>query len=87
MRRTVPGLLALSIALFASPAFAADAPIPAELRADVARAEAVGALIYRHDQAAWHTSDALLAARAFEDPPGAGRGWLTLEQGGNIVVH
>jgi hypothetical protein len=88
MRRTVLGPLALSIALLAAPAFAADGvPVPAELRAEVARAESVGEMIYRHDQAAWHTSDALLAAGAFEHLPGEGRGWLTRDEGGKVVVR
>jgi hypothetical protein len=89
MRRTVTGPLALLLAFVAAApaAVAADAEIPAALRADVARAEAVGALLHRNDQAAWHTSDALLAAQALASPPGEGRGWLTLDVGGKVVVR
>ena len=71
--------LILLLALGAPPAIAAthDNTIPTAHRESVANAEALGRLIYLHDKAAWLSTDALLAASAFQSPPGQLRGWVT----------
>lgn len=61
--------------------------IPAEYREEVSRAEIFGALLRRHDLAAWLTSDALVAAGAMRDLPGEPSGWLTRETDGRIEVR
>lgn len=61
--------------------------IPPEHQADVSRAEVFGALLRRHDLAAWLTSDALVAAGAMRSIPGQGLGWLTQESDGRIDVR
>lgn len=55
---------------------------PAErYRDDIAQAQALGARLYRQDQAAWLTTDALRDAGAFAEPlPGQAAGWLTRDR-------
>lgn len=53
--------------------------IPADYREDVSRAEALGAILRRHDLAAWLTSDALNQAGALSSLPGEPAGWLSEE--------
>jgi hypothetical protein len=85
MRRTLVATLLL-LATAPAIALAQDAaPAPADVRADVLRAETQGAQLYRHDQAAWHASDAIQASGV--QPPGDGRGWLTLARDGRIAVR
>lgn len=51
-------------------------PVPESLRAEVARAEQLGELIYRHDQAAWVGTDVLFYEQVLPQD-GRVRGWLT----------
>lgn len=61
--------------------------IPEKYRYDVTMAEFVGIRIRLHDMAAWLTTDALQQARAFEDMPGQGRGWLTRMDDESVEVR
>lgn len=61
--------------------------IPGPYQEEVSRAEVFGALLRRHDLAAWLTSDALVEAGAMRDLPGEPSGWLTYETGGRIEVR
>src|SRR5688572_13568878 len=87
MLRIAFATLALLSLFAATRAFSQDeaAAIPPGLRADVERAEARGAELYRHDQAAWHTTDAL--KDSVGPPPGPMRGWLTQAQDDRIAVR
>lgn len=61
--------------------------IPAKYRQDVMLAEVIGRQIWLHDLAAWHTTDALREAHAFDRIPGDGRGWLTFQRDNAIDVR
>lgn len=61
--------------------------IPADYRTDVSRAEALGAILRRHDVAAWLTSDSLNAAGALSPLPGEPAGWLSEEHPGRVDVR
>lgn len=63
------------------------APVPTEFHADVAQAVHYARRMRLHDQAAWHATDALMAAGALGNLPGPGRGWLTYEDRGRVVVR
>lgn len=57
-----------------------EQPLPAPLRADVARAEQVGEALYWHDRAAWIATDVLFAAHVLPDDRRV-QGWLTHDEG------
>lgn len=61
--------------------------IPPQYQEDVSRAEVLGALLRRHDLAAWLSSDALVEAGAMRSIPGEPQGWLSLERGDRIDVR
>jgi len=85
MRKTVALAVAL---LLGSPAAPAAAPAPtAAQAAAVAEAQRIGRDIYDFDQAAWGSTDALVAA--IPDPGAQGvRGWIVeREPGGTIATY
>jgi hypothetical protein len=61
--------------------------IPLKYRQDAMMAEVIGSMIRMHDAAAWLTTDAVVEIGALKDFGGAGRGWLTLENGDRIDVR
>lgn len=61
--------------------------IPEKYRFDVAMSEFIGRQIRLHDLAAWLTTDALVAAKAFENVQGQGRGWLTQAEEQGVQVR
>jgi len=75
-------LLALSLALLSMPA-AAQRTIPS---ADLATVSARGAAIYAYDQAAWHTSDTMVAKHLPDDVMRAIRGWVVEPRGDALTV-
>lgn len=95
IRRHVPAL-PLAILLFVSyPAAAQEAadanractadstacPLDQRYHSQLEQAQKLGARLYRQDLAAWLTTDALLAAGAFNGPsPGKALGWLTQDR-------
>jgi hypothetical protein len=75
-------LLALSLALPSTPA-AAQRTIPT---ADLVTVSARGAAIYAYDQAAWHTSDTMLARHLPDTVMRAIRGWVVEPRGDVLTV-
>lgn len=51
--------------------------VPARFRLAVTGAQWLGHALWLHDLAAWRTTDAGVAARAYDDLDGRSRGWLT----------
>lgn len=70
-------LLFLLIAWMPPAIAASDDTVPEHQRKAIAVAETIGRLVYLHDKAAWLSTDALLAASAFQSPPGKMKGWVT----------
>ncbi len=58
----------------------------ARYRDAIEHAESLGMRLFRHDTAAWLTTDALRDAGAFESIPGRGAGWLTEDRDDGIRV-
>lgn len=75
-------LLGISLALLAAPA-GAQRTIPT---ADLATVSARGAAIYAYDQAAWHTSDTMVAKHLPESAMRAIRGWVVEPRGDTLTV-
>jgi hypothetical protein len=74
--------LAFSLATIACPA-AAQHAIPS---ADLATVSARGAAIYAFDQAAWHTTDTMVARQLPDAVMGTIRGWVVEPQGDTLRV-
>src|SRR3569623_1576307 len=75
-------LLGLALISLAAPV-AAQRTIPT---ADLATVSARGTAIYAYDQAAWHTSDPMLAKHLPEDVMRAIRGWVVEPRGEVLTV-
>lgn len=75
-------LLGLALISLAAPV-AAQRTIPT---ADLATVSARGTAIYAYDQAAWHTSDTMLAKHLPEDVMRAIRGWVVEPRGDVLTV-
>ncbi len=82
MRRIANVMAFLGAALVAPPAFADVTE--AETAAN-AEAMELGKQIYRYDQAAWHSTDALLAAIRIADHPDL-RGWIVEPHEGDTLL-
>src|SRR3569623_1888788 len=75
-------LLALSLVVLATPALA-QRTIPT---ADLATVSARGAAMYAYDQAAWHTTDTMIAKHLPETVLHAIRGWVVEPHGDALRV-
>ncbi|MGY4395108.1 hypothetical protein ACVWZA_000269 [Sphingomonas sp. UYAg733] len=81
------GTLALVAVILAQPAHAEETGKPPVIQtADLATVAARGAEIYAFDQAAWHTTDAMLARKLPQDVMRAIRGWVVEPVGDLLTV-
>ncbi|MGH6613045.1 hypothetical protein [Sphingomonas sp.] len=80
------GALALATAILAVPAHAGEAAKPSVIpTADLATVAARGAEIYAFDQAAWHSTDAMVARKLPRESMRAIRGWV-VEPAGDLLT-
>jgi hypothetical protein len=82
MRIFALALASLSVSLSVAPAFAQERIATADLATVAAR----GAQLYAFDQAAWHTTDSLVARKLPDATMGAIRGWVVEPQGDLLTV-
>lgn len=86
MRLLLIEVLALAAAMLAVPAYAGQADKPSVIpTADLATVAARGAEIYAFDQAAWHSTDAMVAHKLPEESMRAIRGWV-VEPAGDLLT-